>query len=98
MDYNWVFGRRSDMNGVVLGPYEQSQAEAVADKLEDGQVFVLPTKDQSKATQMIKAELFRQTQNIEQATKRMSHTTQERKKPMEFRSGDLTQELRRRSR
>ena len=98
MEYHWVFGRKADQNGVVLGPYEQTQADLIADKLEDGRVFSLPTKDQSRATQMIKAELFGKSQDIEQATKQVGHSLESRKKPSEFRgvseSQTLVEELR----
>jgi hypothetical protein len=57
--YYWAQGNSpKDGKPVLVGPFgTESRANAFSDKLEDGRVFDLPTKNQAEATRIVKAKL-----------------------------------------
>lgn len=75
--FSWVYGRRENGSMALFGPFVSStRAQEYADEavgLYETQVAELPTRDQSKATSMLKAKLVRQTKNVELGMQKVSH-------------------------
>lgn len=77
--YFWVFGwtkGKDDEPGkkVVLGPYYSStEADRELAMLEDGEIFELDTRDVTRATRIIKAELLSRGEDPDDVLKRMLH-------------------------
>ena len=62
MIHKWVFGITKEGTPVVVGPFgTEDQADANAERLHDSQIFDLDTKNQLKATRIIKAKLESQS-------------------------------------
>lgn len=79
MSYFWVYGRSKRDTPVLLGPYSSDiEADRMADQLEDGRVFPLETKNQSQATQRVKA-LLSETEGIGRHLRNYKHKETEGK-------------------
>ena len=73
--YYWVFGwTKKEGKKVVLGPfYSAHEAERELSMLEDGEVFELETRDVTRATRVIKAELMSRGEDPDEVLKRVLH-------------------------
>lgn len=73
--YFWVFGwTKKEEKKVVLGPfYSKIEAEREMDMLADGEVFELDTRDVTRATRCIKAELMSRGEDPDDVLKRVLH-------------------------
>ncbi len=72
--YQWIYGiNGSTGRGVILGPFnDEDEALERASNLGEVKVHSLPTRDQARATQIIKAKLLR-GKGISQAMQRVRH-------------------------
>ena len=74
MKYFYVFGFTRDGNKVCLGPYTlEAEANARLAELDDGEIFELDTRDQTRATRIIKEILLERTGNADEAIKKVLH-------------------------
>jgi len=72
--YYYVFGFTKEGKKVCLGPMMSSQeADGKLAELDDGEVFELRTRDLSKATRIIKAELMSRGEEPDEALRHMLH-------------------------
>jgi len=72
--YHWVFGWTKGGKKVVWGPYYSAiEAERELSTLEDGEVFELDTRDVTRATREIKAELMKRGGDPDENLKRVLH-------------------------
>jgi hypothetical protein len=77
-DYFYVFGWTKAGKVVSYGPFaSQHEADSELAILEDGEVFHFATRDLSKATREIKAELLRRGVDPDEALKKMLHKREE---------------------
>jgi len=73
-EFFYVFGFTKEGRKVCLGPMmTQQEADGKLAELDDGEVFELRTRDLSKATRIIKAELMNRGEDADEALKRMLH-------------------------
>lgn len=75
MKYYWVFGYTPvDQTKVIWGPYyDKADAARDSTKLDQGEVFDLNTRDVTRATREIKAELLKRGDSPDDAVQRVSH-------------------------
>lgn len=72
--YFWVFGFTKKGRKVVWGPYyDNKEADRELVALEDGEVFELDTRDTSRATREIKAQLLSRGEDPDDALKKVLH-------------------------
>jgi len=72
--FYYVFGFTKEGRKVCLGPFMDShEADGKLAELDDGEVFELKTKDLSKATRIIKAELMSRGEDADEALRHMLH-------------------------
>ncbi len=72
--YFWVYGWTKGGKTVVLGPfYDAKEADRELVMLDDGEVFDLDTRDVTRATRVIKAELIARGGDPDEALKRVLH-------------------------
>ena len=72
--YYYVFGFTKEGKKVCLGPLmSQQEADGKLAELDDGEVFELGTRDLSKATRIVKAELMSRGEEPDEALKRVLH-------------------------
>lgn len=74
VEYFYVYGITLKGKPLFLGPLPADEADSIAAGLQDGEVFIFSTRDQSKATKQIKAELLRRGVDPDLAIGRMSHS------------------------
>ena len=56
--FQWIYGRNSAGRDILIGPYQdEAKSNSIAESLDDGQVFNLPTRNQGQATRIVKAKL-----------------------------------------
>lgn len=73
-NFYYVFGFTREGKKVCLGPFmSQQDADGKLAELDDGEIFELKTRDLSKATRIIKAELMSRGEEADEALKRMLH-------------------------
>ncbi len=73
-NFYYVFGFTKSGKRISLGPLmTQQEADGKLAELDDGEVFELKTRDLSKATRIIKAELMSRGEEPDEALKRMLH-------------------------
>ena len=73
--YFYVFGWTKENKKVCLGPFmSASEADGKLAELEDGETFELKTRDLSKATRIIKAELLSRGEEPDEALRRHLHS------------------------
>lgn len=78
--YFWCFGFTDLGKTVVLGPYmTRDELEVAAIGLDKHEVFTMKTRDKSRATQQIKAELLERGENPDEALRRMLHSVPKEK-------------------
>lgn len=72
--YFWVFGFTKEGKKLVLGPYTlSSEADARLVGLVDGEVFELDTRNESRATRIIKETLMERSGDADEAMRRVLH-------------------------
>ena len=72
--YHWVFGWTKAGKKVIWGPYyDVREADRDLTTLEDGEVFDLDTRDITRATREIKAELLKRGEDPDEVLKRVLH-------------------------
>jgi len=72
--YYYVFGFTKAGKVVSLGPYvNESEASGMLATLDDGEIFELKTRDLTKATREIKAELLKRSGDVDESLKKMLH-------------------------
>lgn len=69
----YVYGCTARGKWVILGPLSEPQAVEAGEALTDAEVFYLSTPDIAKATQEIKAELWRRGVDPDEAISRKGH-------------------------
>lgn len=73
--YYWTYGQTEEGRKVLSGPYRtRSEANLVADKLDEVEIFFLKTRNKEKATRNVKAKLSKKM-SIDTALEPMSHKT-----------------------
>ncbi len=76
--YFWIYGKTRKDKSVLIGPYwDEGRASRIAEKLEDSQLFHLPTKNQTKATRIVKARLGEATGRFGDHVKNFQHGPQD---------------------
>jgi len=74
MKYFYVFGFTREGKKVILGPYTLSaEADARLATLDSGEIFELDTRNETKATQIIKEILMQRSGDADEALKRVLH-------------------------
>lgn len=74
MKYFYVFGFTREGKKVILGPYTLSvDADARLATLDSGEIFELDTRNEAKATQVIKEILMQRSGDADEAIKRVLH-------------------------
>ncbi len=72
--FYWVFGYSEEGKRALLGPYPtEEKAAEVADLLTDAEIYPLETRNQQKATKIVKAKLIQEGVNVDEAFQRQSH-------------------------
>jgi len=72
--YHWVFGFTKEGKKVIWGPYyDTREAERDLTTLDDGEVFDLDTRDITRATREIKAELLKRGEDPDEVLRRVLH-------------------------
>ncbi len=72
--YYWIFGFTKGGKTVIWGPYyAPKEADRDLAMLDDGEVFDLSTRDVTKATREIKAELLKRGGDPDEVLKRVLH-------------------------
>jgi len=70
-EYYWVYGYTGSGKKVTLGPYiDAGEADKRASKLDDANVYALPTRDRGRAVQMIRSKLLKQGEDIDKTLER----------------------------
>jgi len=84
--YYWVTGTNPEnFSMVVMGAYNsENEANDVSQRLQDGVVHELNTRDKARATQVLKHKLFKDGKSIEQALKHASHKMPENNNRSDF--------------
>lgn len=73
--FYYVFGYTKEGRRVSLGPFmSEQEADDRLVELDDGEIFELQTKDLSKATRIIKAELISRGEDADEALRKMLHS------------------------
>lgn len=75
--YYYAYGITPGGKIVYWGPMTETDAEDAASGLIDGEIFALQTRDLSKATQAMKADLLKRGKNPDVALSRVSHKMDE---------------------
>lgn len=76
--YFWVFGFTLEGKKVLWGPYyTRKDADRELVSLEDGEVFELGTRDMSRATREVKAELISRGEDPDEALRKVLHKKEE---------------------
>ncbi len=77
MTYFWVLGYSDEGKRALLGPYtNEMRAMEIADYLTDSEIYPLETRNQQKATKIVKARLIAEGIEIDDALQRQSHRRQ----------------------
>ena len=72
--YFWVLGYSREGKRALIGPYlNEAEANTAADGLDDSEVYKLETRSQQKATKVIKAKLFQESQDMDSALQPQLH-------------------------
>jgi hypothetical protein len=70
-NYYWVYGYTPSGKKVTLGAYSNpAEADRRATKLNEAEIFELPTRDRGRAVQLIRAKLLQRGQNVDKAIER----------------------------
>ena len=74
MKYFYVFGFTREGKKVFLGPYTLScDADARLAELTDGEIFELDTRNEARATQIVKEILMQRTGDADEAMRKVLH-------------------------
>ncbi len=72
--YFYVWGITKEGKKAALGPfYTAQEADQRLAALDDGEIFELETKDLTKATRIMKAEMMRRGEDADKALERVKH-------------------------
>jgi hypothetical protein len=96
--FHWVYGKTGMGKPIVMGPYsEHLKANTISEKLEDGRVFTLNTRNMQQATRTIKAQLVQSTGKIDEHIQRHGHSVEGQKISFDNPTSSLANEIMRSS-
>tara|TARA_Y100000310_G_scaffold271230_1_gene285642 strand:- start:644 stop:961 length:318 start_codon:yes stop_codon:yes gene_type:complete len=92
--FHWVYGKTSMGKPIVMGPYsEHVKATAISEKLEEGQIFTLNTRNMQQATRTIKAQLVQASGNVDEHIQRHGHAVEGQRAPFENPKSSLASQI-----
>ena len=92
--YHWVYGKTAMGKPIVMGPYsEHIKANGISEKLEEGQVFTLNTRNMQQATRNIKAQLVQATGKVDEHIQRHGHAVEGQRVPFNSPNSSLASEI-----